>query len=109
LRCYLKQRRIAETIANKYCYEVGFELNNRNYRAIAFKNNAGGFELRNEYFKGSSSPKYVSYLNNYGRGIAVFEGFFDFLSYQTIRHNQQECQSNFLVLNSVSFSKEVFY
>lgn len=103
LRLYLKTRRIAEDIANEYCREISFELHNKLYTAIGFKNSAGGFELRNEYFKSSSSPKYVRYLDNSAENIAVFEGFFDFLSYQSMHQNQQECQSNFLVLNSLSF------
>ncbi len=102
---YLRQRRIEKSIANKYCYEVLFKVNNKekNYKAIGFKNSAGGYELRNEYFKGSSSPKYVSYLNNNANKLTVFEGFFDFLSYQTIHQNQQHQLTNYLVLNSLSF------
>lgn len=103
---YLRQRRIEKTVADKYCHEVLFKVNDneKEYRAIGFKNNAGGYELRNEYFKGSSSPKYVSYLNNKAnKKITVFEGFFDFLSYQTIHQNQQYQLTNFLVLNSLSF------
>jgi len=33
----------------------------------------------------------------------VFEGFFDFLSYQFIHQNQEDVLTNFLVLNSLSF------
>ena len=58
------------------------------YSAIGFKNNAGGYELRNEYFKGSSSPKCVTYLDNKADKISVFEGFFDFLSHQSIHQKQ---------------------
>jgi hypothetical protein len=73
------------------------------YKAIGFKNNAGGFELRNEYFKGSSSPKNVNYFDYQANTINVFEGFFDFLSYQTIQQNQGQALTNFLILNSLSF------
>jgi hypothetical protein len=109
---YLNQRKIEKNIANKYCYEIQFTnvSNDKTYIAIGFKNNAGGYELRNEYFKGSSSPKYITYLDNSADKITVFEGFFDFLSYQTIHQNQQQemidlpvRQTNFLVLNSLSF------
>jgi hypothetical protein len=103
LRLYLKTRRVAEDIANQYCSQVSFQLHNRTYTAIGFKNSAGGFELRNEYFKASTSPKDVSYLNNNADNIAVFEGFFDFLSFQTMHKNQQERPWNFLLLNSLSF------
>jgi len=102
---YLKQRKIEKNIADKYCYEVQFtnSSNDKRYFAIGFKNNAGGYELRNEYFKGSSSPKYITYLDNLANKVTVFEGFFDFISYQTIHQNQQQELTNFLVLNSLSF------
>jgi DNA primase len=102
---YLKQRRIEKSIADKYCYEVEFTNGEKEkiFKAIGFKNNAGGYELRNEYFKGSSSPKYISYFNNKADNITVFEGFFDFMSYQSLHHNQQQILTNFLVLNSTSF------
>lgn len=100
---YLKKRRIEKEITNKYCQEISFTLKDKNYKAIGFKNNAGGFELRNENFKGSSSPKYISYIDNKTSNISVFEGFFDFLSYQSIYQNQEQEMTNFLILNSLSF------
>jgi hypothetical protein len=102
---YLKQRRIEKSVANKYCYEVEFINGEKEkiFKAIGFKNNAGGYELRNEYFKGSSSPKYISYFGNEADNITVFEGFFDFMSYQSLHQNQDQLLTNFLVLNSTSF------
>ena len=102
---YLRQRRIEKSIANKYCYEVQFTNADKEkiYKSIGFKNNAGGYELRNEYFKGSSSPKYVTYLDNKSNNLSVFEGFFDFMSYQSIHQNQEHELTNFLVLNSLAF------
>jgi hypothetical protein len=101
---YLKERRINPDVANRYCQEVSYELNNRIYTAIGFKNTAGGYELRSEHFKGSSSPKYVSHFKSKNtNSITVFEGFFDFLSYQTIHQNQEQKLTNFLVLNSLAF------
>jgi DNA primase len=102
---YLKQRKIEKSIANKYCYEVEFINGEKEkiFKAIGFKNNAGGYELRNEYFKGSSSPKYISYFNNKADNLTVFEGFFDFLSYHSLHQNQDQLLTNFLVLNSTSF------
>jgi len=104
LSCYLKKRRINQTIANKYCSEISFELNDKIYKAIGFKNTAGGYELRSEFFKGSFSPKYVTYSNHKNaKSVTVFEGFFDFLSYQTIHQNLEQELTNFLVLNSLAF------
>lgn len=100
---YLRQRRINLDVANAFSKEVSFTVNDKNYRAIGFKNNAGGYEIRNAFFKGSSSPKYVTHLDNNAEKITVFEGFFDFLSYQTLMHNQPQELTNFLILNSLSF------
>jgi hypothetical protein len=100
---YIQNRKVSEEIANTYCREVDYTLNNKVYTAIGFKNSAGGYELRNQYFKGSSASKYVTYLDNDADKIAVFEGFFDFLTYQTINQRTTENLSNFLVLNSLAF------
>ncbi|HWB28294.1 MAG TPA: toprim domain-containing protein [Chitinophagaceae bacterium] len=100
---YLRQRRIHLDVAKAFCKEVYFKLNDRSYYAIGFKNNVGGYEIRNSLFKGSSAPKYVTHLDNKAEKITVFEGFFDFLSYQTLVHNQPKELTNFLVLNSLSF------
>ena len=108
---YVKQRNISKNIVDTWCNEVHFTINEKEkiYRAIGFKNNAGGYELRNEYYKASSSPKYITYVNNKADSIAVFEGFFDFLSYQFIHQNQNDISINFLVLNSLSFFERSLY
>ena len=99
---YIKQRRITENVARQYCREVVFEINHKKYAAIGFKNNEGGFELRNQWFKGSCSPKAVTTVLNGSKDLSVFEGFFNFLSYQTIFQQLPPAQSDFLILNSVS-------
>lgn len=100
---YIKQRRVAEEVAKKYCREIIFSLHDKTYLAIGFKNNEGGFELRNQWFKGSSSPKAITSFENGLRELSVFEGFLNFLSHQTIQQNQVIPAPNFLVLNSTSF------
>lgn len=103
LNKYLEQRKISQQLANQFCKEIQYTSGERNFSAIGFKNNAGGYELRSQHFKGSSSPKYVTWFNNHqADSIAVFEGFFDFLSYRSgIAKNG--ITSNILVLNSLSF------
>ena len=100
---YLEKRRIPVKTANAYCKQASYALNDKTYTALGFKNTAGGYELRSEYFKGSTAPKYVTYLDNHSKDITVFEGFFDFLTYQTIHQNQGQTLTNFLVLNSLAF------
>lgn len=104
---YLQSRHISPSIGARYCHEVLYQVRDCTYRAIGFKNNSGGYELRSPDFKGSSSPKFVTYLNRESNRIAVFEGFFDFLSYETLiqKRGLQQAGSmpNILVLNSLSF------
>ena len=57
LRHYLSTRQIPLPVANQFCDEVVFELYGKKHLAIGFKNELGGYELRNAYFKGSSTPK----------------------------------------------------
>jgi len=104
---YLEQRRIAINVAQRFCSEIEFTIREKNFFAIGFKNNLGGHELRNKFFKGSSSPKEITLLKSDNKKILiVFEGFFDFLSYLMIMMNENSNGKNFLVLNSVSFGKK---
>ncbi len=100
---YLQQRRIPIDLAERFCKEVKYELNGKEYFGIGFKNNSGGYEIRNPYFKASSSPKDITTFENAAKEAAVFEGFTDFLSFMAIHHNQQQIISDFVILNSVSF------
>ena len=100
---YLEQRRISIDIADRYCREVRYELNGKTYYGIGFKNDLGGFEIRNPYFKTSSSPKGITTFDNGSKEAAVFEGFTDFLSFKSIHKNEPESRFDFVVLNSVSF------
>ncbi len=111
LRSYLHKRQIPLTIANQYCHEICFELYNKRHLAIGFKNENGGYELRNQYFKGSSTPKEPRLIKeNKSNDLAVFEGFFSFLSFQTIRQirnksliDLKNINADSLILNSISF------
>lgn len=100
---YLGERRIPVELAQKFCQQVGYELYGRQYYALGFKNNSGGYELRNAYFKASSSPKDTTFIDQGAADVAVFEGFFDFLSYMVLQSYEQQPPVNFLILNSLSF------
>jgi len=100
---YLQQRRIPNEIAEKYLREVRYQISDKTYYALGFKNDAGGYELRNQNFKGSSSPKDSTFIDNAAKDLTVFEGFFNFLSYQSMYYKQQVLEHNFLILNSTSF------
>jgi hypothetical protein len=100
---YFRERRIPDAIAAQYLKEVTYQLKDKNYYALGFKNDAGGYELRNQYVKISSSPKDSTLIDNGGKDLAVFEGFFNFLSHRAMYANQETSVSNFLILNSTAF------
>lgn len=99
---YLHQRNIAISVADAIVKEVRFKMNDKNYSAIGFPNDSGGWELRNEYFKGSSAPKDITFHQKGGHEVAVFEGFFNYLSFLQIHKYFPQPQLNFLVLNSLA-------
>lgn len=108
---YLDQRGIGHALAKQYLEEVTFALNGRSYTALGLRNNRGGYELRNRYFKGNSAPKDVTLFDHKGDTVCVFEGCFSFLSYLSLKEQpgattgalQPEKGLNYLVLNSLSF------
>jgi hypothetical protein len=98
---YLKKRAINSDVAKRYCCELNYEIHGRTWYGIGFKNDLGGYEIRNEYFKGSSSPKAITSVQNGNEILLVFEGFFDFLSLASFCPNLEN-RFDILVLNSVA-------
>lgn len=95
---YLKERGIDTDIAIPNCEEVRYRVHGKRYYAIGFRNDAGGMELRNRFFKGCIPPKDISLKRNGSDGCAIFEGFMDYLSAMQMGI----IASDWLVLNSVS-------
>lgn len=108
---YVSSRNISFHVAKQYLEEVFFVLQGKSFTALGFKNNSGGYELRNEYFKGSSAPKDVTLIGKKADHLVVFEGCFSFLSYLSLNGKNMmedsaalpQQQTSFLVLNSLSF------
>ena len=98
---YLTGRGIDPTIARTYCREVRYTTGGKEYFAIGFRNDAGGWELRNPRFKGCSTPKNITTLDNGSDTAMVFEGFIDFLSYLSLKGNLSPSIDT-AVLNSVT-------
>ena len=95
---YLEERGINAHVAIPNCEEVRCRVRGKRYYAIGFRNNAGGLELRNRFFKGCIPPKDISLKRNGSDVCAVFEGFMDYLSAMQLGI----IASDWLVLNSVS-------
>ena len=107
---YLDERKINPHIARKECVELHFSNNGKRYFAIGFKNKSGGYEIRNQFFKGCISPKDITHIRQHGEPrntCYVFEGMMDYLSFLTIRvqkfptYPSLEAQ-DYVILNSTS-------
>lgn len=106
---YIRSRAIDLEVAKHYCREVHYSVNSKQFFAIGFGSDSGGWELRNEYFKGGAIPKDATTFNNGSDTCLLFEGFMDMLSYLTLKKSIVP-QLNISVLNSVANLKkaEVF-
>lgn len=97
---YLSSRGIDPIIASACCREVHYAVGGRNYFAVGFRNDAGGWELRSERFKGGVSPKHITTIDNRSDTVVAFEGFMDFLSFLSMKPDEWP-HINIAVLNSV--------
>jgi len=99
---YLKSRRIPLQTAMPYCKEVHYVFRDKRYFAIGLKNISGGYELRNKFYKNSSSPKDITMIKNGKKNLVICEGMFDLLSLASLHKNLSQ-KTDILVLNSISF------
>ena len=107
---YLQERGIDTTLAKPECKELHFIHNGKPYFAIGFPNVAGGYEVRNQFFKGCIAPKDISHIQQTGEPrekCLVFEGMTDYLSFLTLRIKNCPAMANldgqdYVILNSVS-------
>jgi hypothetical protein len=99
LKNYLHERSIPIAVADAYCKEVVYEIGGGKYYGLGFPNNMGGWEIRNKNFKQSSSPKDITTFRFGADSVQVFEGFMDFLSYQTLHPYLEPGKTDFVVLN----------
>ena len=97
---YLASRGIVPPVAAAFCREVRYEINGRAFFAVGFRNDAGGWELRSARFKGGSSPKHITTIDNRSDTVIAFEGFMDFLAYLSLKHPER-LRIDAAVLNSV--------
>lgn len=100
LLVYLTERGIDLDTARTHCSEVHYLVADKSYFAVGFRNDAGGWELRNRYFKGCTSKAPTTQSGNYPTCL-VYEGFIDYLSYLTLKRNPNP-PHNIAVLNSVT-------
>ena len=87
-------------IASKYLKDVYFQIENKNYFGLGFRNDKDGFEIRNKYIKMCLFDKSITTISRNSDNVAIFEGFMDFLS--ALTYYKKEPKDNVIVLNSLS-------
>ncbi len=75
--------------------------------ALGFKNDNGGYEMRNTFTKLSTSPKTISTVSGERNVLNVFEGFMDYLSALTY-YDVDQLDGTTVVLNGVGQKKILF-
>ena len=103
LKKYLQQRGLSPTVYS-LVKEVHFAIGEKKLYAIGFENLSGGWELRNQFYKGSLLKKDISVVNlnnnlEKNKNVVVFEGFIDALSFVEMK---PFFNGDLLVMNSVS-------
>ena len=108
---YFQERGINIELAKRECKELRYEYEGKSYFVVGFPNISGGYELRNRYFKGCLAPKDITHIRQQGaqRDVCyLFEGFMDYLSFLTIRVNNnpeepRTSEQDYMVLTNYIF------
>ena len=112
---YLWSRGIPIDIGRNYCKEVHYTVRGKEFYGLCFMNILGGMEIRNPFFKGGYGVKAPSIITidkeRHTPSCCVFEGFMDFLSYQTLGISgglspEHPFPSDCIVLNSTSIVRK---
>ncbi|KAA6337567.1 DNA primase [termite gut metagenome] len=99
---FVRERKIDLELANRYCKEIHYRINGRNYFGVGFRNDKDGYELSSPLgFKGCIPPKNITTIRDNHDTCIVFEGFWDFLSYLTLQ-NVKQTNHDAVILNSVA-------
>jgi mobilizable transposon, excision protein, putative len=100
LLLYFTERGLQPSDASPFLSEVYYRVSEKCFFALGFPNDAGGWELRNSYFKGCFAPKAISTIKGTdSHKLQLFEGFMDFLSWRKLH---PEVQAESIILNSLT-------
>ena len=102
---YLKSRKVEDQ--KHLIQEIYYQINDKKYFGIGFKNDSGGFEIRNAYSKICLGKKDITTIKNNSKSLRIFEGFFDFLSFKNIEKSLENKVSDYMILNSVSMINKI--
>lgn len=100
LLLYLSERGLQPSDVSPFLSEVYYRISEKCFFALGFPNDAGGWELRNPYFKGCFAPKAISTIKGTdSHKLQLFEGFMDFFSWRKLH---PEGQDDSIILNSLT-------
>ena len=100
LLLYLSERGLQPSDVSPFLSEVYYRVSEKCFFALGFPNDAGGWELRNPYFKGCFAPKAIPTIKGTdSHKLQLFEGFMDFLSWRKLH---PEGQDDSIILNSLT-------
>ena len=102
---YLNERRVANQ--TEFLKEIHYQMNDKNYFGIGFKNDSGGYEIRNKYSKICLGKKDITSIESDSNSLRIFEGFFDFLSFKNVEIFLEKRPSDYIILNSVSMLSNI--
>lgn len=98
---YLKARCLDIAVCKKYLVEVYYQVNDKKYFGVGFKNDVGGIEIRNKYTKLCLGKKWYSSIKNKCKQLIVLESWSDYISLLILYPNTEN-QFDFVILNSLS-------
>ena len=100
LLLYLSERGLQPSDVSPFLSEVYYRISEKCFFALGFPNDAGGWELRNPYFKSCFAPKAITTIKGTdSHKLQLFEGFMDFLSWRKLH---PEVQADSIILNSLT-------
>ena len=102
---YLKSRKVERQ--KHLIQEIHYQMNDKKYFGIGFKNDSDGYEIRNAYSKICLGKKDITTIKNNSKSLRIFEGFFDFISFKNIEKFLENETSDYMILNSVSMINKI--
>jgi hypothetical protein len=100
LQRWLWERRIPLHVAQLYCLEAWYYDAGKLLSALAFRNDAGGYELFHRRRRCRASPSGPSFLKSDAPSIAIFQHALDLLTFAAIFPGPVSHFPDFLVLNA---------
>ncbi|WP_051209894.1 toprim domain-containing protein [Gelidibacter mesophilus] len=101
---YLDKRKLNHDFVKQFCSQVHYTFSNRKTAyGIGFRNDLGGFEIRNEGYQGCLGKKSITSILNNSKTASLFESWSDFMAYLSLKNRIPE--EDFIILNSTSLVK----